>query len=221
MMMMRNTLSLLVFLLSNLAVLGNKYDRDTGTDCEAKAEKEYCTKDPQTYFDCPITCAEYKRPQAETWGAFENKESPFYNYKFRDINGKTVEFENYDGEIVIVALIPMYPGLAQFHYELLQHVLDVYKYAVEVVILPMEGQDGVMIEPKAGSNIKILEGVADASHRLPVYLTRLIQEGKFDPMVLNSFILSPTADHVTMHIQPDMRTYRKFIDHNLKEMDEL
>eukprot|EP00545_Synedropsis_sp_CCMP1620_P008334 CAMPEP_0119014296 /NCGR_PEP_ID=MMETSP1176-20130426/9475_1 /TAXON_ID=265551 /ORGANISM="Synedropsis recta cf, Strain CCMP1620" /LENGTH=220 /DNA_ID=CAMNT_0006967451 /DNA_START=71 /DNA_END=730 /DNA_ORIENTATION=+ len=220
MMMMRSVFSLLVLLLSGHVVLGNKYDHDTGSNCKEKAEKEYCTKDPHTYFECPITCAEYKKPQHETWGAHEAKESPFYNYAFKDINGKTIRFDNYDGEIVIVALIPMYPGLAQFHYELLNHVLDVYKYVVDVIVLPMEGQDGIMIEPKAGSRVKILEGVADGSHRLPVYLTRLIQEGKFDPTVLNSFIISPSADHITMHIQPDMRTYRKFIDHNLKEMEE-
>ena len=218
--MMRTFLQLLVLLLlPQLVVCDNKYDQDTAKDCQEKADEEYCTKDPQTYFECPITCAQHMRPQAAAWGGFEKKETPFYSFKMEDINGKVVDFEDFDGDIVLVAMVPMFPGLAQFHYELLQHVLDVYKYVVEVVVIPMQGQDGVTIEPKTGSSIRILEGVNDGNHKVVRYLSKFIQEGKFDPSLLNTFIVSGLGNRITLHISPDMKTYRKFLDDELKEME--
>lgn len=100
-------LRVLSFLVVPYIVLASiKFDEDKeGLNCNELAEKEYCTKDPQTYFDCPVTCAEHARPQRPHWGGFERKESPFYEFNLKDVNGKTVRFEDFDGHVTVVALI--------------------------------------------------------------------------------------------------------------------
>ena len=210
---------LLLLILSHTAV-SNKFDSDTGENCEQKAAKELCTTTPDTYYECPITCARRVRPERAAWGGFDSIDSPFYQFRWRDYRGKMVNFEDFDGEIVIVAAIPMLPGLAQYNYDLLNHVLDVYKYGVEVVVVPMKGQDGIAIEPTEGSRIRILEGLKnDASHKVVSYLAHFIQKGKFDSKLLNAFIVGPLGNRITLHISPDMLTYRKYVDFELKEMD--
>mmetsp|Transcript_16743 Transcript_16743/g.25488 ORF Transcript_16743/g.25488 Transcript_16743/m.25488 type:complete len:199 (-) Transcript_16743:12-608(-) len=178
-----------------VVVASNKFDEDKkGLNCKEVAEKDYCTKDPQTYFDCPATCAEHLRPQRPHWGGFERKESPFYEFNIKDVNGKTIRFEDFDGHVTVVALVPLYPGLAPFHRELLEHVFDIYKktFVVSIVILPMKGQDGVTMGAlKEGSKVKMLEGVGDEEHELVKYLSKKIQKGVFDASMLNSFIISP------------------------------
>lgn len=212
-------LSLLLLLLLPRTAVSNKYDSDTGENCDEKAAKELCTTTPDTYFECPIACARHMRPKVADLGGYDKLDTPFYEFRWRDYQGKRVNFEDFFGEIVIVASIPMLPGLAQFHYELLNHVLDVYKYGVEIVVVPMKGQDGIAIEPTKGSKIRILEGLEnDASHKVVGYLSNKMQKGKFNWKLLNAFILGPTGTHISLHVSPDMLTYRKFLDHELKEI---
>ena len=213
-------LVILLLLILTYAAVSNKFDSDTGENCDQKAAKELCTTTPDTYFECPITCARRVRPERAAWGGFDSSDSPFYQFRWRDYQGKRVNFEDFDGEIVIVATIPMLPGLAQYNYDLLNHVLDVYKYGVEVVVVPMKGQDGIAIEPKEGSRIRILEGLEnDANHKVVSYLAKFIQKGKFDGKLLNAFIVGPLGNRITLHISPDMLTYRKYVDIELNEMD--
>lgn len=165
-----------------------------------------------------MTCAKLGRPKDAAWGGFDKKESPFHEFKLRDYQGKRVNFEDFEGEIVIVALVPMFPGMAQFHYDLLNHVLDVYQYGVHVVFVPMQGQDGIVIEPTEGSKIRILEGVNNGDHPLVRYLNKFIQPGRFEWMKLNAFIVGPLGNRITLHMSPDIKTYRKFVDDEFNEM---
>lgn len=120
-------------------------------------------------------------------------------------------------------LQPLYPGLAPFHRELLEHVFDIYQktFVVSIVILPMIGQDGVsMGSLREGSKIKMLDAVGDENHELVKYLSKKIQKGVFDASMLNSFIISPEGTHVEMHISADLSMYRQYIDSHLKDLDD-
>lgn len=218
---MRSVLSLLSCALLLTATHGNKYDEDTGAECKEKAEKDYCLKDPQTYFDCPSTCALHLRPKSFTFGAFEYIDGPFFKFKLKELGSdKVVNFDDFDGEITIVSLIPLHPGMAQFHYDLLDHVLDVYKYVVNAVVIPMPGTDGVSITPKEGSKIHILDGGPD--NELVVYFKNKISKmnsNRYDGTQLNSFVVSYDARHISMHVYPDMKEYRKFIEDQMEQME--
>jgi Glutathione peroxidase len=213
------TLSLFSQFTLTLSDPSRYYDSDTMENCFEAANNGSCTKDPQAYYRCPLTCAKHMRPKDAAWGGFEKTESPFYEFRWRDYRGKMVNFEDYEGEIVIVAMIPMYPGLAQFHYELLNHMLDVYKYGVEVLIIPMKGGDEtVEFHPTQNSRIRILEGINDGDHAVVKYLSKFIQAGKFDWKLLNAFIIGPLGNRITLHISPDIKTYVKFLDDEFNEM---
>jgi hypothetical protein len=197
-------------------------DSESKETCWEAANMGSCIQDPHTYYQCPWTCAKHMRPKDAAWGGFEKTESPFYEFRWKDYQGKMIDFEDLEGEIVVVAMIPMYPGLAQFHYELLNHILDVYKYGVQVIIIPMKGapedQQGLMIQPTPNSRIRILEGINDGNHAVVRYLSKFIQAGKFDWTLLNSFIIGPLGNRITLHISPDIKTYLKFLDDEFNEM---
>jgi len=53
-----------------------------------------------------------------------------------------------------------------------------------------------------------------------VFLVKFIQQGKFDWRNLNAFIIGPLGHRITLHISPDMRVYRKFLDDKYREMDQ-
>lgn len=221
-MVMRSVLfPLLLWALLLTASHGNKFDEDTGTECQAKAEKDYCLKDPQAYFDCPSTCALHLRPRSFTFGAFEKIDGPFFKFNLKELapSDKVVNFEDFDGEITIVSLIPLHPGMAQFHYNLLDHMLDVYKYVLNVVVIPMPGTDGVSITPREGSSVHILD---PEDNKLVQYLKNKITKmnaDRFDEANLNSFVISYDARHISMHVYPDMQEYRKFIEDQLEQME--
>mmetsp|Transcript_18175 Transcript_18175/g.20983 ORF Transcript_18175/g.20983 Transcript_18175/m.20983 type:complete len:234 (-) Transcript_18175:85-786(-) len=191
--------------------------------CTEKAEKKLCTRDHNTYFECPITCASHNRPERPHWGGFEKKESPFYDFQLKDVNGKVINFEDFDGQVTVVALVPLYPGLAAFHQKLLEHVFELYKrsFVVTVVLLPMVGQHGVSLEkPSKNSKLIMLDGVGDIEHPLVQYLSKKIQKGVFDVTLLNSFIISPEGTHLEMHIDADLKMYRQYIESHIKDLDD-
>jgi hypothetical protein len=213
---------MVLFLLPCLSQ-ANKFDHDSASDCMERAKAGYCVKDDKTYAECPVTCADHHRPENPHWGGWEKGEPrPFYQFEFLEATGKTLHFSDFEGQVTIVALVPLLPGLADFHYKLLDHVLVVYQhtFVVSVVVLPMPGQDGIELQHHQHSQVKLLQGVGSEDHALVKYLSGKIQTGKFDPAQLNVFIVSPEGNHIEMHVSPDMAMYRKYIESQLKQIDE-
>lgn len=201
-------------------------DRDTGVYCQEKAESEYCIKDPNAFFDCPIVCANHLQPTNPSWGGFESQtDSPFFELRQATVEGKVFDFGDLEGSIAMVVLVPLYPGLAPYYQKLLQHLQTMYPYLVRILILPMPGQDGIELHPDNHDQeqqplVVLLEPVDEtkvSSHPVVSYLSSKIQKGVFDPTLVNAFIVSPNGNHIEMHMSPTMARLQKRIKSNIQD----
>ena len=207
-------LCLLLSQLPTVAASQHDLSRDTGELCQEKAAAEYCIKDPNTFFECPIACMDHLRPEHASWGGYESHtDPPFYDFS---VNG--VDFDRFEGMITIVAAIPLYPGLIDYYHVLLQRLQDINPYLVDIVLIPTTGQDGIELKDDVPDEAaqtskkkkkKVL--VLRRADKVVDYLQSNIQEGKFDPTKPNVFIVSPQGDHIQMHIAPTMTRLQDMI----------
>ena len=51
----------------------------------------------------------------------------FYNFQVVTSKGKTHTLEDHEGYITIVAIVPLLPGVAQYYYDVIEHMSHVYK----------------------------------------------------------------------------------------------
>jgi glutathione peroxidase-family protein len=92
-----------------------------------------------------------------------NEPDDFYALSVTTAQGKKVPLENYDGYVVLFAVVPLLKdsGMAQYYYELLEHVQSIFKYTIEIVLLPvqvetMEEEAATDIQPHAHDNAKVV-----------------------------------------------------------------
>jgi hypothetical protein len=114
-----------------------QFDKDTNDDCSNITNS--CTTNPTTYFACPITCS--KRLELVGYMGQANEPDDFYALSVTTSQGKIVPLENYEGYVVLYAVVPLLKdsGMAQYYYELLEHVQStIFKYTIEIVLLPVQ-----------------------------------------------------------------------------------
>lgn len=82
------------------------FDHDTAADCADRVKN--CEKDKTTFFACPITCAKYLQPENESQRSSSGllNDEAFYELQATDVNGKNINFENYEGYVTVIAALP-------------------------------------------------------------------------------------------------------------------
>jgi hypothetical protein len=50
--------------------------------------------------------------------------------------GSDMSLENNEGYITLYAVLPMLPGMAEYYYDAIEHIAQVYKYTIVAMILP-------------------------------------------------------------------------------------
>jgi hypothetical protein len=60
----------------------------------------------------------------------------FFRMQVTKQNGNTLELEDFEGYVTLYAVIPLMPGMAQFYYEMLEHVQTIFPYTVETLVAP-------------------------------------------------------------------------------------
>jgi len=85
------------------------FDHDTAQDCADRTKD--CEKDKTTFFECPITCAQALEPPTESRASSGTLvDEDFYALQATDVNGKKIDFENYEGYITVIAALPKQKG---------------------------------------------------------------------------------------------------------------
>ena len=99
-------------MLSSIASLsaGDKlcFEEDHDKNCSSIISE--CKFDPNVWHKCPVSCAKHFEPtRAHRFHKIDDPEK-FYALSAVDSNGKTVDFENFNGYVTMVALVPTFPG---------------------------------------------------------------------------------------------------------------
>lgn len=90
----------------------------------------------------------------------------FYELQATDVNGKNINFENYEGYVTVIAALPPKQqgeygmtkwaslkhewllsrvnihslGVSQWYYEMLEHLHEVYPYTMEILVVPSDNK---------------------------------------------------------------------------------
>ena len=197
-----------------------QYDMDTRDDCSEQVSG--CKSDPDIFFECPYSCTQ-ELYLTGLLGSDQDRE--FFNQPPMQLaSGRTIEFEDLDGYVTVFAIVPLYPGMAHYYYEMLEHVQSVFPYTVETLIQPLrldndEHKDVTLVPPTADktkpSKVMILpEANANANEnkRYPSQLEYLLsiepQMGSDDKTFYNDrvtiFIISMDGLYIERSISPPM-----------------
>jgi hypothetical protein len=119
-------------------------DKDTRNDCIQRIQEcQTSATDHRFFLQCPMTCA---TALAQPGGIGRTTKDPdeFFYPKLgvgMTIDGTEIAMEDLvDGYVTLFALIPMlHPdsGMSQYYYELLEHVAALYKYTLQIVVIPI------------------------------------------------------------------------------------
>jgi hypothetical protein len=113
-----------------------QYQKDTDDNCTER-QVEDCTKSETVWFQCPITCSNHLFREG-TMKEVPVDEDPedFFQMQVTKQNGNTLELQDFEGYVTLYAVIPLMPGMAQFYYEMLEHVQTIFPYTVETLVAP-------------------------------------------------------------------------------------
>lgn len=126
-------LSLLLLSLSNSHVVTAstyRFKRDIG-DCN-DLTVEACIQESITIQKCPIACSDLLY---EAGSLARASDSEIYQQVVTKQDGKRMTLEEYEGYITLFVVIPLVAN-AQYFYELVEHVHEIFPFTVELLILP-------------------------------------------------------------------------------------
>jgi hypothetical protein len=182
-----------VLLLSSLLTTSAlDFLKDSRNDCSEQVE--LCRSSDTVWFDCPIACAE-KFTRLGQLTKPKNREKLYDMIAFKD-NGSVLEMEDLEGYIILYAVIPLLPGMAQFYYELLEHIRLINTYTVASIILPYRKRHTNDEDDEDGVVDDIYKSIVPNKH----YDTSLLKETDLDttPAILGH-IMSATFEQGNMH----------------------
>jgi hypothetical protein len=145
-----------------------QYQQDTYEHCEE--EVAACTKSPTFWYQCPITCSKALALEVSIFEVKEGDPEDLYRLqvtKHEHDGTSKLELEDFEGYVTMYAVLPLLPGMAQFYYELLEHVQGIYKYTVQTLVEPHKVVPDVVVDDSTNSNdddddMSILEPLPNA-----------------------------------------------------------
>jgi hypothetical protein len=201
------------------------FRRDSREDCAD--QKDFCRTSESIYFECPRTCSE------DQGGHLAKMKDPdaLYDIRLTTKNGKTLEMEDLEGFVTIFAIMPLYPGMTQFYYEMLEHIRTIYKYTTAAIVLPIykeETGNHLQILPHEKSDTIILQptDLSSASEIDPLLVHLLngaLLEGSMDNLNLNSdkvtiFVISAQGTYTRRMVAPTMLRVQQTTEGFLTEL---
>ena len=125
-----------------------QWDQDTLDDCEARALSGQCILDDTTFYQCPVSCRQTIDFAGDrTQGEIEDgSEDDLFELATPlppgggegGNNNKLLSWDRFEGYVTLVAVIPLLPGMAQYYYDMMEHLHSVFPYTLEIVVFPLK-----------------------------------------------------------------------------------
>lgn len=226
---MMSLLSIAVFVLA-LANVVSSTDTDVMDrldNCDELVKKQECLTNPEQMMrDCPLACRKWQESRYKVESTYIHEdEPPFFQLSAKNATGSTLDFDMFDGYLTIVSnvLKSCVPGQMEHIFAMMEHLHDVWPYALEVLIFPFstperdeevkqfqmsigcDSYDDAM--KKKGRRIHVMEEAklnGDDAHPVYKYLVKQFQrklvDGKIPTDTATFFIITPDGDHIEMHL---------------------
>jgi len=239
---------LLFFLLLSISsyegVLGNKgyFDNDTSEDCGEIARAGKCVQDAETFSKCGLSCSKFYDPgnvgvdSYETLGFEQDEKSyklqgdvtntaeldDFYELEIKLAkNGKTMSFDDFDGMVTVIAVVPLIPGMAQYYYDMFHRVRNVFPFTIELVLLPVRtsGYNEVpTLPPKSKVHLSVDVTEEDRGDVMN-FIDKCFKPGErkidFDRV---TFYIMGISGYTERKISPTIEAIERLIKHYVDEM---
>jgi hypothetical protein len=124
------------------------FDQDSREDCSTLLQ--FCHSDvyAHVYVQCAKSCTAYLEDEGMIAKASTTSSTAFYelpSLRLRE-NGKRIEMDRFEGYTTIVAIVPLWPGMAAYYYQLLEHVHASFFPRVEIILIPVDLGGGIHIK---------------------------------------------------------------------------
>jgi hypothetical protein len=198
-----------------------EFQHDADSEQCAK-DVEMCTKNSTMWFKCPISCS--KSLEQEGYMA-EERDDPDKFFQMDIVTkpkGKITSLEGNEGYLTLFAVVPLLPGMAQYYYEAIEHIAQVYKYTLVPMVLPyqvsttdLEDNDAQEIKVIPNAKVILLETGESSRLVLDYLLQRPVVAGNYQltgnldrPTI---FLVSHTGMYIERIVSPSMESLERRI----------
>ena len=132
------------------------FDTDIRDDCRDLLE--YCQSDiyGHVYLQCPSLCTKFLQEEGFVGTASDNPDALYEAGALRtyETNGGrgTVDSDRFEGYVLVLAVVPLLPGMAVYYYEMMEHLHGVFEPKVEFVLLPIDIGWGIHLKTREKEN---------------------------------------------------------------------
>ena len=205
------------------------FDMDTRDDC-LQQTKEACLSDPDLYFQCAMTCSQHTFVEGYIGEAQDPEE--VFGLQVTTAEGKKISLEDYEGYVTLFAVVPLLPGMAQYYYEMLEHVNKVFSYTVEILLFPWNVNDPKRVSLKPhddahkhqSKKVILLEESMQPCEAMEFLASLQPYIGTYDPTIemdrVSIFMISSDGKYVERLISPSMSILERRLQVFLKQLDE-
>ena len=155
---------------------------------------------------------------------YPDEESLLYSLDVVTAKGSELSLEEYAGYVTIVAIVPLLQGMAQFYYELLEHVQSIYPYTLQILLLPCavisnepeKKLKAVNIKPRDKPKVVLLKPMIGQSPLVDYFVKKVkIYTGWDDTKVfpdrVTMFIVSANGEFVERAVSPTLHELERRI----------
>jgi hypothetical protein len=124
------------------------FDKDIRDDCRSLLPQ--CQSDvfAHVFLQCPASCTRYLHEEGMVGTAHDNPDALYDVGTLRTYRGKRIEADRFEGFVLVLAVVPLLPGIAVYYYEMMEHLHTVFAPHVEFVIMPMDHGHGIHIHQR-------------------------------------------------------------------------
>jgi hypothetical protein len=132
------------------------FDRDIRDDCRSLLV--HCTSDifAHIFLQCPASCTQLLQEEGMK-GIATNTDALYDVGTLRTYQGQRVNADRFEGYVLVVAIVPLLPGMAVYYYEMMEQLHSIFVPQVEFVIIPMDLEYGIHIPQRQKGKVVILE----------------------------------------------------------------
>ena len=170
------TLLKTVIIQKNQAFFASGFEFDHDIDAElctndVIGDPAICTANSTMWYSCPISCAEALHGGRGTMAEERSDPDQFFALHARRIpstrgasnrNDKIISLEDNEGYVTMYAILPMLPGMAEYYYDAIDHIAQVYKYTLVAMILPYYDTTIEQDDSKPSSSKSILDSIVQS-----------------------------------------------------------
>jgi len=182
------------------------FDKDTRDDCADIIDACWSDIFANIFVECAATCTQQLEQPRMNGKASDA--SAFYDLPSvrlqRPTNSKSMQMEDLEGYVVIVAIVPLIPGMAAYYYELLEHLHSSFRPNLEIVLLPVDVgvEGGIHLVLHDPPHVRVLQEIDDATSNAMIRYLLDVKPTSGTASVLTR------ADGTTQHVQSNLNLDR-------------